>query len=228
MGYSQAVLSVQDLWKTYHLGGTALEILRGVNLEVREGEFVSILGASGTGKSTLLHLLGGLDRPDRGEIRIRGQSLLSEDEAAVAARRNREIGFVFQFHHLLPEFTALENTLIPLKIAGISESKARGDARARLAEVGLGERLDHLPAQLSGGERQRVAIARALVHQPALLLMDEPTGNLDPKTGDHLFRMVTDLQRKKNLTVIMVTHNMDLAGHTDRRLVMRDGVLEAM
>jgi lipoprotein-releasing system ATP-binding protein len=219
------MLKVSGLFKTYTLGDSKLEILRGLDLNVKAGEFVAILGASGTGKSTLLHLLGGLDRPDAGEIEIAGERLLDDSEEAVALRRNRQIGFVFQFHHLLPEFTALENVAIPLKIKGTPDRTALADARARLEEVGLGERLGHIPSQLSGGERQRVAVARALVHSPDLLLMDEPTGNLDPKSGESLFHLVTAIQKKKQLTVVMVTHNMDLASHTDRRLVMQDGKL---
>lgn len=219
------MLTVTDLWKSYSMGESTLEILTGVDLVVEKGEFVSVLGASGTGKSTLLHLLGGLDRPDRGMIEIGGKPILSDSDREMAQRRNQWIGFVFQFHHLLPEFTALENAAIPLRIRGVATTQALAMAEKELIEVGLGERLYHLPTQLSGGERQRVAIARALVTSPELLLMDEPTGNLDPHTGDSLFNTLTDLQKRKQLTVVMVTHNMDLAKQTDRRLVMREGKL---
>lgn len=219
------MLTVTDLWKSYQIGDSHLHILTGVDLVVEKGEFVSILGASGTGKSTLLHLLGGLDQPDRGTIEIGGQPILAESDREMALRRNQMIGFVFQFHHLLPEFTALENAAIPLRIRGTSPSQACAEAERCLVEVGLGERLHHLPTQLSGGERQRVAFARALVTSPELLLMDEPTGNLDPHTGDGLFNTVTDLQKRKQLTVIMVTHNLDLANQTNRKLLMREGKL---
>jgi lipoprotein-releasing system ATP-binding protein len=210
------------------MGESQLDILRGVDLDVAPGEFVSILGASGTGKSTLLHLLGGLDQPDRGRIEIGGKQFTEENESEMAQRRNRQIGFVFQFHHLLPEFTALENAALPGKIGGFPDRKSLAAARTRLEDVGLGERLHHLPAQLSGGERQRVAVARALVNSPDLLLMDEPTGNLDPKAGEALFEVVTQLQARKQLTVVMVTHNLDLAARTDRRLVMKEGKLEPL
>ncbi len=207
------------------MGDSRLDILMGVDLEVARGEFVSVLGASGTGKSTLLHLLGGLDAPDKGTIEIGGHPVLAESDREMAQCRNQLIGFVFQFHHLLPEFTALENVTIPLRIRGLAPSQALKEAGKGLSEVGLGERLHHLPMQLSGGERQRVAFARALVTSPELLLMDEPTGNLDPHTGDSLFKTVTDLQKSKRLTIIMVTHNMDLANQTDRKLLMREGKL---
>jgi lipoprotein-releasing system ATP-binding protein len=220
------MLKVCDLWKSYVMGDSRLEILKGVDLEVQKGAFVSILGASGTGKSTLLHLLGGLDRPDLGTIEINGNPIITRDERDMASRRNHWIGFVFQFHHLLPEFTARENVAIPLKIRGLPNSQVYHEAEKHLNEVGLGERLDHLPSQLSGGERQRVAIARALVTSPDLLLMDEPTGNLDPKTGESLFTMMMGLQDKNDLTIIMVTHNLELANQTDHRFLMRNGILE--
>lgn len=223
----EQVLKITDLRKSYTVGESHLEILDGVDLAVAEGEFISILGASGTGKSTFLHLVGGLDRPDSGAILVDGHPIQEGSEEEIAIRRNRWIGFVFQFHHLLPEFTALENVMIPLKIRGLTDRESRSTARDRLDEVGLSERLHHLPTQLSGGERQRVAIARALVTSPVLLLMDEPTGNLDPRTGEGLFDLLIDLQKRKGLTVIMVTHNLDLASRTDRRYIMRDGKLIA-
>lgn len=219
------VLKITDLRKSYTVGESHLEILDGIDLEVAEGEFISILGASGTGKSTLLHLLGGLDRPDSGLILVDGHPIQEGSEEEIAIRRNRWIGFVFQFHHLLPEFTALENVMIPLKIRGMTDRESRAVAEERLDEVGLSQRLHHLPTQLSGGERQRVAIARALVTSPVLLLMDEPTGNLDPRTGDGLFDLLVALQKKKKLTVVMVTHNLELASRTDRRYLVRDGKL---
>lgn len=220
------MLIVEDLWKAYTIGESRLEILKGADLTIETGRFISIVGASGTGKSTLLHLLGGIDHPDRGRVTVDGASLFEGTPREVASRRNRQIGFVFQFHHLLPEFTALENAALPQRIRGNSERASNEAARERLSEVGLAERLDHLPTQLSGGERQRVAIARALVNQPGLLLMDEPTGNLDPKTGDRLFDLIADLQKKQNLTVVMVTHNHELAARTDACYELVDGRLE--
>ena len=219
------MLSVRNLTKSYRMGDSTIGVLDNLNLEVEKGEFVSIVGASGTGKSTLLHLMGGLDEPDRGEVWLAGESLFEGDEARVAERRNRSIGFVFQFHHLLPEFSALENVAMPGRISGKSEAECRMRAKDRLADVGLSKRLDHLPPQLSGGERQRVAFARALVNDPELLLMDEPTGNLDPKSAAGLFDLVGNLQKRRNLTILMVTHNADLAARTDRRLVLQDGAL---
>ncbi|MCA9425026.1 MAG: ABC transporter ATP-binding protein [Candidatus Omnitrophica bacterium] len=219
------MLIVEKLWKRYTIGETTLEILKGADLEVPTGQFISIVGASGTGKSTLLHLLGGIDRPDQGTVLVDGTSLFEGSPKQIARRRNSQIGFVFQFHHLLPEFTTLENAALPRRIMGASEREANSIAEERLTEVGLSERLDHLPTQLSGGERQRVAIARALVNEPSLLLMDEPTGNLDPKTGDRLFDLITNLQKEQNLTVIMVTHNHELADKTDACYELVDGKL---
>jgi len=219
------MLIVEDLWKRYVIGEGMLEILKGADLEVPTGRFISIVGASGSGKSTLLHLLGGIDEPDQGTVRVDGSSLFEGTPKQIAKRRNSQIGFVFQFHHLLPEFTARENAALPRRINGASELEANREAEKRLVEVGLAERLDHLPTQLSGGERQRVAIARSLVNEPSLLLMDEPTGNLDPKTGDRLFDLITSLQKEQNLTVIMVTHNHDLAEKTDACYELIDGKL---
>jgi len=219
------MLEVTDLWKSYQIGDSRIEVLTGLDLLVPHGEFASVVGASGTGKSTLLHLLGGLDAPDKGRIILNAEPILNGDERRTAARRNRQIGFVFQFHYLLPEFTALENAAMPQRIAGAGESQAQEAARARLAEVGLAGRLQHLPSQLSGGERQRVAFARAMVNDPDLLLMDEPTGNLDPKSAGALFDVVKGLQKRKGLTIVMATHNMDLAAQTDRCLLLREGRL---
>jgi len=219
------MLHVQDLWKSYQVGESRIEVLSGLDLEVSAGEFVSVVGASGTGKSTLLHLLGALDRPDRGEITVDGDPTIEDNEKKIASLRNRRIGFVFQFHHLLPEFTALENTALPARILGRSEAEASRLAETKLQEVDLAERLGHLPNQLSGGERQRVAVARSLVNKPSLLLMDEPTGNLDPKSASALFDLVRSLQRKDGLTIVMATHNMELARQTDRCLRLQNGKL---
>jgi lipoprotein-releasing system ATP-binding protein len=219
------MLEATNLCKAYQMGDSRIEVLSGLDLRVERAEFLSVVGASGTGKSTLLHLLGGLDAPDEGRVMLAGEPILSSDERRTADRRNRRIGFVFQFHHLLPEFSALENAAMPQRIAGVKESTAHSEARSRLEDVGLGERFHHLPSQLSGGERQRVAFARAMVNDPDLLLMDEPTGNLDPKSARALFELVKDLQQRKGLTIVMATHNMDLAGQTDGRVVLVDGKL---
>jgi len=219
------MVQIENLWKSYTLGETKLEILKGAVMRVERGQFVSVSGASGTGKSTLLHVLGGLDTPDEGSVLVDGESVFDGDEREIAQRRNRRIGFVFQFHHLLPEFSALENVALSQRIGGVGEREALAHASQRLTEVGLAERLEHLPNQLSGGERQRVAVARSLVNDPDLLLMDEPTGNLDPKTGDLLFNLLAELQKNLNLTIIMVTHNQELASRTDRRYLLRDGKL---
>ena len=222
------MLEVTNLCKTYQMGDSRIQVLRGLDLHVDRGQFLSVLGASGTGKSTLLHLLGGLDAPDEGQVMLAGESVVTTDERKTADRRNRQIGFVFQFHHLLPEFSALENAAMPQRIAGVKGPAAHSAAQARLEEVGLGERLHHLPSQLSGGERQRVAFARAMVNEPDLLLMDEPTGNLDPKSANALFELVKDLQRRKELTIVMATHNMDLAHQTDRKLILAEGKLKEL
>jgi lipoprotein-releasing system ATP-binding protein len=219
------MLKVTNLHKIYRLGESEIEVLRGLDLTVERGEFVSIVGASGTGKSTLLHLLGGLDHPEQGRIEVDGEAVTGIGEKQVALLRNSKIGFVFQFHHLLPEFTALENVMMPMRIGRMAENAARDIAAERLREVGMEHRLAHLPNQLSGGERQRVAFARALASDPSLLLMDEPTGNLDPKSAGALFSLVKDLQKGKRLTIIMVTHNMSLADETDRCLTLQDGRL---
>ena len=193
--------------KTYQDGVRRVEVLRGVDLTVEAGEMVAIVGPSGSGKSTLLHLLGALDRPDVGTVEIGGQSLAALSGAKIAAFRNRTLGFVFQFHQLLPDFTALENVMLPGRIAGIEPRQVLETARRLLAEVGLAERLDHFPNQLSGGERQRVALCRALALEPPLLLADEPTGNLDPASGDAVFQLLLDLQARHRPTGILVTHN---------------------
>lgn len=219
-----AVISVQGLVKTYPSGERILRVLDGTSLEVQAGERVAILGASGVGKSTLLHLLGGLDRPDEGEISFRGRSLADLQDDELAGFRNREVGFVFQFFQLLPEFTALENTMMPLLI-GRQHERAAARAGELLDEVGLGERSFHFPGQLSGGERQRVAIARALATDPSLLLADEPTGNLDLTTGQRVMELFGRVQRDHGAAVIMATHNPALVSDFDRVLEMVPGGL---
>jgi lipoprotein-releasing system ATP-binding protein len=222
------VLAAQDLRKSYRGGdGGTIEVLRGIELAVATGEFVAVTGESGSGKSTLLHQLGALDRPSSGTITLDGVSYDSLDADALAALRNRHIGFVFQFHHLLRDFSALENVAMPLLIGGASPAAARERARALLESVGLASRMTHLPAQLSGGEQQRAAVARALVTEPALLLADEPSGNLDEQNAEQLHGMFAGLARNFRTAVVVVTHNRALAGRADRILRLSEGVLAA-
>jgi lipoprotein-releasing system ATP-binding protein len=200
-----------------------LEVLKGVSLEIGEGEIVSIVGASGAGKSTLLHIVGTLDKPDSGTLSIKGIETGKLSDKKLSQFRNLAIGFVFQFHHLLPEFTALENVCIPAFIAGKSQAVSEAKAAELLGFLGLSERINHKPSELSGGEQQRVAVARALVNQPAVVLADEPSGNLDSQSAKDLHQMFFDLRDKFNQTFVIVTHNAELADMADRKLVMRDG-----
>lgn len=200
-----------------------LEVLKGVSLEISEGEIVSIVGASGAGKSTLLHIIGTLDKPDSGTLSIKGIETGKLKDKQLSDFRNKAIGFVFQFHHLLPEFTALENVCIPAFIAGKSQSEAEEKAKELLQFLGLSERINHKPSELSGGEQQRVAVARALVNQPAVVLADEPSGNLDSQSAKDLHKMFFDLRDKFNQTFVIVTHNTELANMADRKLEMKDG-----
>jgi lipoprotein-releasing system ATP-binding protein len=213
------------LRKTYRDGERRVEVLTGVELSVAAGEMVAVVGPSGCGKSTLLHLLGGLERPDAGTIEIGGERLEELSGGRLAAFRNRTLGFVFQFHQLLPDFTAEENVMLPLRIAGKDPRRSRGRARELLAEVGLTERLSHFPSELSGGERQRVALCRALALEPPLLLADEPTGNLDPASGDRVFALLAELQARHGTTAVVVTHNPDLASRCDRVAALVNGQL---
>jgi len=222
----EAVLACQGLSKIYREGAVAeVRVLTGVDLEVAAGERVSIVGASGSGKSTLLHLLGGLDSPSAGSICLMGRNLAEISDAERGEMRNRHLGFVYQFHHLLPEFSAQENVMLPQMIAG----NARGAARARAAEIlgrlGLGERLGHRPARLSGGEQQRVAIARALANAPKVLLADEPTGNLDGRTAEHVFALLVEVVREQGAAALIATHNPELAARMDRTVRLADGIL---
>ncbi|MCF8275863.1 MAG: ABC transporter ATP-binding protein [Flavobacteriales bacterium] len=200
-----------------------LEVLKGVSLQINEGEIVSIVGASGAGKSTLLHIIGTLDKPDSGTLSIKGIEAGKLKDKKLSDFRNRAIGFVFQFHHLLPEFTALENVCIPAFIAGKSQAEAEMKATELLGFLGLAERIHHKPSELSGGEQQRVAVARALVNQPAVVLADEPSGNLDSQSAKELHQMFFDLRDKFNQTFVIVTHNEELANMADRKLEMKDG-----
>jgi len=222
----QAAVDVRGLAKSYAApGGRMLSVLRDLNLSAERGEMIAIVGASGVGKSTLLHVLGGLDDFESGEIEIAGRPLHAMNDAARVDFRNRHIGFVFQFHHLLPEFTALENVEMPMRIARLDATERRARATALLQRVGLGERLDHRPGTLSGGEQQRVAIARALVMNPALLLADEPTGDLDETTADSIHALLRDMHAESGLTSIIATHNPRLAGACDRVFRLEHGRL---
>ena len=218
-----AHVQVRDLWKVFDHGGRRIEVLRGIDLELEAGALVSIVGASGAGKSTLLHLLGTLDEPSKGTIAFDGVDVTSLAPGKLANFRNQSIGFVFQFHHLLPEFPALENVMMPGLIARIARKECAERAEAMLVRVGLSERLKHRPGELSGGEQQRVALARALVLSPRLLLGDEPTGNLDTKTGQAMHDLFFELNRELGMTLLLVTHNNELAGRAYRKLRMIDG-----
>ena len=217
---------VNNLTKNYEDGIRKIEVLKGVNLDLKKGEMVAIIGASGTGKSTLLHLLGALDRPSDGTLLYKGENVFDHTDLQLAEFRNRTIGFVFQFHHLLPEFTALENIIMPGMIGGQNKSKLLDKGKELLVKIGLEERFDHKVGELSGGEQQRVALARAIIMKPALLLADEPTGNLDPKTGDKIFALIQEMSQDFDLTTVIVTHNHQLAKKMDRCLVLKDGKLE--
>ncbi len=220
------LLEVKDLKKSYPTGtGGRLEVLRGLSFTVQRGEVVAVVGESGTGKSTLLHLLGALDRPDKGTVRYEGHDIFEKDDDELAAFRNRSVGFVFQFHHLLPEFTALENVAMPALIRGVDLEAARPRAEALLQQLGLEERATHRPSELSGGEQQRVAVARALMNEPGLVLADEPTGNLDIKTAEALHKEILRLSHSIEQTFVIVTHNPALAEIADRVLHIENGLL---
>jgi len=220
-----AFVSVTGLNKFYGAAGKRLHVLRDLDLAVEKGEMVAIMGASGVGKSTLLHVLGGLDVIDGGQVRVGDHEIATMTDEARVTFRNRHIGFVFQFHHLLPEFTAIENAMMPLRIARVAAAEARPKAEALLQRVGLGDRLDHRPGMLSGGEQQRVAVSRALVMQPSLLLADEPTGDLDEATADALHQLLRTMHAEFGLTAIIATHNPRLAAQCDRTLRLEGGKL---
>ncbi|MEX2527375.1 MAG: ABC transporter ATP-binding protein [Gemmatimonadota bacterium] len=223
---SDASLEARGLRKSFRLGdGSELQVLQGVDLAVRTGEVVAVLGTSGSGKSTLLHLLGALDRPDAGEVSVGGVGLAELSDVAVARIRNQRLGFVFQFHHLLREFTALENVMMPCLVGGMSRSLARERGEELLEAVGMAERLENRPWQLSGGEQQRVAVARALANRPLVLLADEPSGNLDSRTSLRLHDLLFELRGRDDLALVLVTHNRELADRADRILVLESGVL---
>jgi len=222
---NHTVLECRSVVRRFREGRSTLEVLKGVTLSVAAAERVAIIGASGSGKTTLLQIMGGLDEPDEGEVFVNGEAMHGTSEVAKGELRNRYIGFVYQFHHLLPEFTAEENVAMPLLIRNVSRSEAFGEARALLARVGLGERLSHKPGELSGGERQRAAVARALITRPQLVLADEPTGNLDSGNGEHVLKLMLELNEELNTSLVIVTHDHSIAGRMDRILVLEDGVL---
>jgi lipoprotein-releasing system ATP-binding protein len=222
---SNIVLSCHNLHKSFFQGELEVPVLKGVNLQLAKGEMLAIVGASGSGKSTLLHLLGGLDEPSSGEINILGQNIAGIDEEKKCQLRNGSLGFIYQFHHLLPEFSALENVAMPLLIRRLQQREAFDRATEILEQVGLGHRLTHTPSELSGGERQRAAVARALVTQPACILADEPTGNLDRHTAENVFELMLTLNQKANASLIIVTHDLQLAHRAEHVKQLVDGVL---
>ena len=224
---SELFLSARALTKTYAVGRRSLEVLRGVDLTVSRGEFLALRGASGAGKSTLLHLIGGLDSPNAGEIFFKGQNLANFSEAELTQFRSRRVGFIFQAYHLLPELTALENVCLPARVARISAGQTGRRGRELLVRVGLKDRTDHKPSELSGGEQQRVAIARALINEPELLLADEPTGNLDSKTGGEIIELLKNLCAEKQMTLVIATHDEKVAARAERTIQLVDGQVQS-
>lgn len=224
---SRVVLECRDLVRTFDDGASRVEVLKGIDLDINAGERIAIVGSSGSGKSTLLHCLGGLDLPNSGEIRMSGKNLAQLGEAERGQLRNSEMGFIYQFHHLLPEFSALENTAMPLLIGGVDMATAKERAHTVLEKVGLSHRLDHKPSELSGGERQRAAIARALINNPSCVFADEPTGNLDRHTAEQVYELMLELNREQDTSFVVVTHDPDIAKRMDRILHLEDGVLDA-
>lgn len=220
------VLTAQQISKSYRDGLQRVKVLQGVDLTVNSGEMLAIVGSSGSGKSTLLHILGSLDIADSGSVQILGEDLANMSSKRKAALRNQQLGFIYQFHHLLMDFTALENVAMPLLIKGLKKQQANTKAQAILKRVGLADRASHKPAELSGGERQRVAIARALVTEPALVLADEPTGNLDQHTAESIYQLLRELNQQSNTSFIIVTHDLTLAKKLDKYYLMREGCLE--
>lgn len=225
MNNSKPVIRCCDLVKTYSQGPQVVEVLRGVNLQIDPGDQIAIVGSSGSGKTTLLNMLGGLDLPTSGLVEVAGHDLAKVSESERGFLRNRHLGFVYQFHHLLGEFTALENVAMPLLIAGVSKPECEQRSQAMLERVGLVERMDHKPAELSGGERQRVAIARALVTEPQCVLLDEPTGNLDRRTAREVQQQMAELNKNLGISFVVVTHDDQLADSLQRKLELRDGIL---
>lgn len=223
-----AVLEARNISKAFHQGSKRIEVLANINLAIKAGQSLAIVGASGAGKSTLLHILGGLDKPDQGEVLVEGSSLWQQPEVKRGEIRNLTMGFVYQFHHLLPEFSALENVAMPLLIRGTPVAEARQAAADLLQRVGLAERLNHKPGELSGGERQRAAAARALVGRPRILLGDEPTGNLDERTAEQVYGLLLELNRELSTSLLLVTHDLALASRMDQKLDLRLGSLHSL
>ncbi len=223
---NKAILTCEQMSKSYHDGNQLIEVLKEVALSIHEGDRIAIVGPSGSGKSTLLHLLGGLDIPSKGTVHLKGKNWQALKERARCKLRNTELGFIYQFHHLLPEFTALENTAMPLLLRGLAVEKAKQDAKVILEEVGLGKRLEHKPSELSGGERQRTAIARALVHKPKCMLADEPTGNLDQATALKVFEQMLELNKQCQTALVIVTHDLSLANRMDKVWHLQEGQLK--
>ncbi len=224
---NEVVLSLKGVHKAYAQGGRSVKVLQGVNFDLCKGELVAFVAPSGAGKSTLLHVAGLMDRPDTGDVIVAGQSSAQMRDRRLTHMRRYHVGFMFQFHHLLSEFTALENVMMPMLIARIEKNKAQAKAKKLLKRVGLGERLDHKPNQLSGGEQQRVAFARSLANDPAIILADEPTGSLDPKTADRIFDQMLEVAREQGVGVLVATHNMALATRMDRTITLEDGHIVA-
>ena len=222
---TQPLLACRQLSKTYQEGDKATTVLQNISFQLYRGDLTAIVGSSGSGKSTLLHLLGGLDKPSSGEVFLNGAQLSTLSDRQVAQLRNRHLGFVYQFHHLMADFTALENVAMPILIAGKDRREAYQQAEVMLTAVGLTHRINHRPSALSGGERQRVAIARALVNNPDLVLADEPTGNLDQKTTENIFELIQQLNQEKNIAFLLVTHDLSLAAKLQKKYLMRDGIL---
>jgi lipoprotein-releasing system ATP-binding protein len=225
LSLADPLISIRDLHKSFNSSGSRIDILKNINTDLKTGETLAVVGPSGIGKSTLLHILGTLDRPDRGKILFKGEDVFGFDDANLAIFRNKSVGFVFQFHHLLPEFSALENAMMPALINGFSKSRATRAAEKILVRVGLQDRLSHRVVKLSGGEQQRVALARALVLKPDILLADEPTGNLDKKNSEQVHDLLWELNRELGMTLVVVTHNMELANFMARRVTIIDGVI---
>jgi lipoprotein-releasing system ATP-binding protein len=222
---ADSLISIRGLCKSFNSSGSRIDILKGINSDLKTGETLAVVGPSGIGKSTLLHILGTIDRPDKGKVFFKGEEIFQFDDAKLARVRNESVGFVFQFHHLLPEFSALENAMMPGLISGLSKDQAREAAENILNRVGLKDRLFHRVTKLSGGEQQRVALARALVLKPDVLLADEPTGNLDKKNSEQVHNLLLELNQELGMTLVVVTHNMELANYMERRVTIIDGLL---